>query len=103
MVAASRMADCGRASYRLYTSGGKMNAIIFGASGMVGQSVLRECLLDADIKSVTAVTRTPLSVAHKKFKNVLHDNFLNFSPLGKKIKKADVCFYCLGVASAGLN
>jgi uncharacterized protein YbjT (DUF2867 family) len=80
-----------------------MKAVVFGASGMVGQAVLRECIMDMSVDSVVAVTRSPLSLINPKFTNIVHADFLNFAALAKQLKGADVCFYCLGVASAGLS
>jgi uncharacterized protein YbjT (DUF2867 family) len=80
-----------------------MKAIVFGATGMVGQSVLRECIMDVAVESVVAVGRSPLQLVNPKFRNVVHSDFLNFAPIEKRLKGVDVCFYCLGVASAGLS
>lgn len=80
-----------------------LNAVIFGASGMVGQSVLRECLLDAGIAAVTTVSRSPMQLTQPKLRNLVHADFLDFSALAKQLKGTDVCFYCLGIASAGLS
>lgn len=80
-----------------------MKAVIFGASGMVGQSVLRECLIDDSVDSIISVGRSTISVTHPKLKNLIHADFLDFSPLTNEFKGVDVCFYCLGIASAGLS
>lgn len=80
-----------------------LDAVIFGATGMVGQSVLRECLLDGGISAVTAVSRSPMHLTHPKLRNLVHADFLDFSALAKQFKGTDVCFYCLGIASAGLS
>lgn len=80
-----------------------MKAVVFGASGMVGQSVLRECLLDSTVESVLTVGRAELSTAQRKHRHLRHENFLDFAPLANEFKGLDVCFYCLGIASAGLS
>jgi len=80
-----------------------MKVIIFGASGMVGQSVLRECIMDTGVEQVNAIGRTPLKMVNPKLKNIVHKDFLNFASLEKQFKGIDVCFYCLGIASAGLT
>jgi uncharacterized protein YbjT (DUF2867 family) len=80
-----------------------VKAVVFGATGMVGQSVLRECIMDMDVESVVAVGRSPLGIVNPKFRNITHADFLNFSAIAKQLKGLDVCFYCLGVASAGLS
>ena len=80
-----------------------MNIVLFGASGMVGQGVLRECLDDERVTSVTAVGRSPLGLAHAKLREIVHRDFANFSALASEFKSADACFFCLGVSSAGVN
>jgi uncharacterized protein YbjT (DUF2867 family) len=78
-----------------------MKVILFGASGMVGQGVLRECLLDADVTEVVAVARSPLEQAGPKLRQVFHDDFTDFSAVAAELSGADACFYCLGVSAAG--
>jgi len=78
-----------------------MKVILFGASGMIGQGVLRECLLDDAVTQVLAVARSPLGVAHPKLRQVFHDDFTDFSPVAAELAGADACFYCLGVSTAG--
>ncbi|GAA2152715.1 epimerase [Kitasatospora kazusensis] len=78
-----------------------MNVLLFGGTGMVGQGVLRECLLDDRVTSVRAVGRTPLDIAHPKFTALVHSDFTDFTALAGEFKDVDACFYCLGVTSAG--
>jgi nucleoside-diphosphate-sugar epimerase len=52
-----------------------MKVILFGATGMVGQGVLRECLLDAGVESVLAVGRSPTGQTNAKLREIVHDNF----------------------------
>lgn len=80
-----------------------MKVVIFGASGMVGQSILRECLLDSQISSILTVGRSALATRQPKHQHLTHANFLDFTPLEKDLKGFDACFYCLGIASAGLT
>ena len=40
-----------------------MKVILFGASGMIGQGVLRECLLDPEVQAVLSVGRTGSDLA----------------------------------------
>ncbi len=77
-----------------------MKVILFGATGMVGQGVLRECLLDAGvIGSVLVVGRSPTGVQHAKLHEILHDNFTDFSKIESELAGYDACFFCLGVSS----
>jgi uncharacterized protein YbjT (DUF2867 family) len=80
-----------------------MKVILFGATGMVGQGVLRECLLDPDVTSVLAVGRSPTGQAHAKLREVLHANFVDFSAIESELAGFDACFFCLGVTSVGLS
>jgi uncharacterized protein YbjT (DUF2867 family) len=80
-----------------------MKVILFGATGMVGQGVLRECLLDAGVESVLAVGRSPTGQRHAKLRELMHDNFLDFSAVESQLAGYDACFFCLGVSSVGMN
>ena len=78
-----------------------MKVILFGASGMVGQGVLRSCLEDPGVTEVVAVVRRPLGRASQKLREVLHADFTDFAPVAADLAGADACFYCLGVSAAG--
>jgi uncharacterized protein YbjT (DUF2867 family) len=80
-----------------------MKAILFGATGMVGQGVLRECLVDAGVTQVLAVGRSPAGVQHAKLREVLHDDFTDFSKIESHLAGYDACFFCLGVSSIGMD
>jgi len=80
-----------------------MKVILFGATGMVGQGVLRECLLDADVEIVLAVGRSPTGVQSAKLREILHGNFLDFSTIESQFAGFDACFFCLGVSSVGMS
>ena len=80
-----------------------MKVILFGATGMVGQGVLRECLVDPDVESVLVVGRSPTSQKHAKLREILHDNFMDFSKIESELRGYDACFFCLGVSSVGMD
>jgi uncharacterized protein YbjT (DUF2867 family) len=80
-----------------------MKVILFGATGMVGQGVLRECLLDADVESVLAIVRSPTGQRHAKLREIVHDDFLDYSAIESELTGYDACFFCLGVSSVGMN
>lgn len=80
-----------------------MRVLLFGATGMVGQGVLRECLRAADVQEVVAVGRTPLPQEHGKLHQVLHADMFDFQPLEHLLQGFDACLFCLGVSSAGMN
>jgi uncharacterized protein YbjT (DUF2867 family) len=80
-----------------------MKVILFGATGMVGQGVLRECLIDPGIESVLAVGRSRTGQRHAKLREIVHDNFFDFSAIGSRLAGYDACFFCLGVSSVGMD
>jgi uncharacterized protein YbjT (DUF2867 family) len=80
-----------------------MKVILFGATGMVGQGVLRECLEDAGVEQVLAVTRSPTGKQHPKLTELLHQDFTDFTAVALKFAGYDACFFCLGVSSAGMK
>ena len=80
-----------------------MKVILFGATGMVGQGVLRECLLDADVESVLSVGRRPTGQAHAKLHELQHDDFMDYSAIEAQLRGYDACFFCLGVSSVGMD
>ena len=80
-----------------------MKVILFGATGMVGQGVLRECLIDSGVESVLAVGRNPTGQSDPKLRELQHDNFTDFSAIEPQLAGYDACFFCLGVSSVGMN
>ena len=80
-----------------------MKVILFGATGMVGQGVMRECLIDPKVETVLAVGRSPTGVQNAKLREIVHDNFLDFSAIESQLAGYDACFFCLGVSSVGMN
>ena len=80
-----------------------MNVVIFGATGMIGQGVLLECLDDPEIESVLAVVRRSCVKEHPKLRELLHDDFFDYSGIEKELSGYDTCLFCLGVSSAGMN
>ena len=79
----------------------KINAIIFGATGMVGEGVLHECLKDPDIESVLVINRRSCGVNHKKLREIIHTDFLNISPIEYDLAGYNACYFCMGVSSIG--
>ncbi len=80
-----------------------MQIIIFGATGMVGQGVLRECLIDPGIERVLVVGRSPTGVRSAKLIEIIHDDFTNYSAIEAQLTGFDACFFCLGVSSIGMS
>jgi uncharacterized protein YbjT (DUF2867 family) len=79
-----------------------MKVIIFGATGMVGQGVLRECLADPQVEQVLAVGRTPLASRAARLRELRVDSFLDYAGAEPDLAGYDACFYCLGVSSVGM-
>ncbi|HEU4405294.1 MAG TPA: NAD(P)H-binding protein [Polyangiaceae bacterium] len=80
-----------------------MKAILFGATGMVGQGVLRECLLAPDVERVLAVGRAATGQKHEKLRELVRDDLFDLSPVAGELSGYDACFFCLGVSSAGMS
>ncbi|HKU14759.1 MAG TPA: NAD(P)H-binding protein [Steroidobacteraceae bacterium] len=80
-----------------------MNVLIFGATGMVGQGVLRECLQAADVERVIAVGRTPTHVQHAKLRDLVVPNMADYRSVERELTGFDACFFSLGVSSAGMD
>ncbi|SAL54379.1 NAD-dependent epimerase/dehydratase [Caballeronia sordidicola] len=80
-----------------------MKVIIFGATGMVGQGVLRECLLDPDIERVLAVGRSSTRQLDPRFTEIVHSDLFDLSAIEDKLTGFDACFFCLGVSSFRMN
>ena len=58
-----------------------MKVILFGSTGMVGQGVLRECLRDPEVSEVLAVVRSATGQRHAKLREIVHNDFTDFSAL----------------------
>ncbi|MGW9374736.1 epimerase [Streptomyces xanthophaeus] len=80
-----------------------MNVILFGATGMIGRGVLRECLRDDSVESVLAVGRTPLGVSHPKLRERVQEDPSDLSAPDLDLTAYDACFFCLGVSSVGMK
>lgn len=81
----------------------KVKAIVTGVTGMVGEGVLHECLLDPNVESVLVVTRKPSGYTHPKLKEIVHANFMDLTPIKDQLMGYNACFFCLGVSSVGMN
>lgn len=81
----------------------KVRAIITGATGMVGEGVLHECLLHPDVEQVLVINRKPCGVTHPKLKEIIHTNFFDLSPISNQLTNYNACFFCLGVTSVGMK
>src|SRR6185436_17290704 len=80
-----------------------MKVILFGATGMVGQAVLRECLRDDGVESVLTIGRSASSRTHQKLRDLVLPDLFEFNASGEDLQGYDACFFCLGVSAAGLS
>jgi uncharacterized protein YbjT (DUF2867 family) len=80
-----------------------MNAIVFGATGMVGQGVLRECLRDPEITRVVTVSRALPAMTHAKLRSLSVPDLFDLTPIVGELTNLDACFYCIGVTSLGMS
>jgi len=78
-----------------------MNVVIFGASGMVGQAVLRACRQDRAVGRIVLVLRTAVPDTDPRIVQIIHRDFHDFSALAEDLSDLDACLFCLGVTSAG--
>jgi len=79
-----------------------MKVVVFGATGMVGQGVVRECLLADDVTTVVAIGRTSAGIDDPKFSEVLRTDLFALDDVAE-LSDVDACFFCLGVPSTGMN
>ena len=80
-----------------------MKVILFGATGMVGKAVLRQCLLDPDVEAVLSIGRSASGVSHAKLRDLVREDMFDFSVEAAALNGYDACFFCLGVSSAGMS
>jgi uncharacterized protein YbjT (DUF2867 family) len=80
-----------------------INVIVTGATGMVGEGVLLECLQNHQVDSVLAVCRKALDLSHPKLKVFVAPDFLQIDGAGTQLRGYDACFYCAGVSSNGVT
>jgi len=80
-----------------------MNVILFGATGMVGQGVLRECLLALDVQQILSIVRSPSGQHDPKLRELVHTDFFDYSAIEPQLTGFDACFFSLGVSSAGMD
>src|SRR5258708_35643139 len=80
-----------------------MRVILFGAAGMVGQGVMRECLRDDGVEAVLAVGRSSTGRTHPKLRELVRKDLFDFGAAGTDLQGYDACFFCLGGSSAGMG
>ena len=81
----------------------KIKTIITGATGMVGEGVLLECLNHPDVEQIMVINRKPGGVPHPKLKEIVHKDMFDLSPIESQLVGYNACFFCLGVSSVGMS
>src|SRR3990172_6835651 len=79
----------------------RIKAIIFGATGMVGEGVLHEALNNLSVESILVIGRRSCGVRHQKLSEILHQDFYDYASLANRLTGYNACFFCLGVTSVG--
>jgi uncharacterized protein YbjT (DUF2867 family) len=80
-----------------------MNVLVFGATGMLGQGVLRECLMDSDVQLIATVGRTATGTHHSKLREIVNKDLSHYEAIEGELSGFDACFFCLGVSSRGMT
>lgn len=81
----------------------KIKAIITGATGMVGQGVLRECIHNPEVESVLVLTRSPTGIQHEKLRELVRSDFYDWSDVQPLLKGYNACLFCLGTSAVGMS
>jgi len=81
----------------------KLSVILTGATGMVGEGVLYECLHHANVEKVLVITRHPSGYSDPKLTEIIHSNLSDISSLSDRLTGYNACYFCLGVTSLGKN
>lgn len=80
-----------------------MRVLIVGASGMVGQGVLRECLSALDVTEVIVLGRSKIETLHAKLHQLIQNDLFDLTRVEPELRDIDACFFCLGVSSSGMS
>jgi nucleoside-diphosphate-sugar epimerase len=78
-------------------------AIITGATGMVGEGVLLECLNHPAVDQILVINRKPGGISHPKLREIIQTDMSNLAPIEPQLAGYDACFFCLGVSSVGIS
>jgi uncharacterized protein YbjT (DUF2867 family) len=80
-----------------------VNVLLFGATGMVGQGVLRECLLDPGVQLMQTIGRTATGIKNPKLREIARPDLWNYDSMEDQLSGFDACFFCLGISSTGMT
>ena len=77
-----------------------MKVIIFGATGMVGGGVLRECLLDSGVEQVLTVGRNATGIRHEKLGELIHADMFDLASIEDELRGYDALLQAANPTSA---
>ncbi len=80
-----------------------MKILLFGGTVMVGQGVLRECLLDSEVERVATVGRSAIGIQDPKLEEIVHRDLADYGGVEDRLRGFDACFFCLGISSNGMK
>jgi len=80
-----------------------MKVILYGVTGMVGQSALRESLIDPEVEQVLAIVRKPTNNHHPNYQEIVLPDVSDLTSIKEKVTGFDACFYLIGVSSTGMS
>ncbi|MEI7663589.1 MAG: NAD-dependent epimerase/dehydratase family protein [Bacteroidota bacterium] len=80
-----------------------LKVIITGATGMVGEGVLHECLQHPGVESILVISRKPCGISHPRLTEIIHADFFDLKPVESRLSGYDGCLFCLGVSSVGMK
>jgi uncharacterized protein YbjT (DUF2867 family) len=81
----------------------KLNVILTGSTGMVGEGVLLACLDHPEVEKILVINRRPLGRSHPKLREIIHTDFFDLAPIEPQLAGYNACFFCLGVSSVGMK
>jgi len=81
----------------------KLKTIIFGSTGMIGQGVLAECIVNNEVESILVINRQSCNITHPKLKEIIHKNIFDLSEIESEMCGYNTCFFCLGATATTLS
>jgi uncharacterized protein YbjT (DUF2867 family) len=81
----------------------KLKVIMTGATGMVGEGVLQECIANPKVEKILLINRKSSGYTDPKIEEIIHSNFDDIGPIVDSVKDYDACYFCLGISSIGMN
>lgn len=88
-------------SYKQNFAMEKLRIIITGATGMVGEGVLYECLQHKEVEKVLVIGRKSCGYSHPKLSEIILSDFADIATFGERLSGYNACFFCLGTTAMG--